>query len=162
MKLIITLSVVAIAIWVHSLQNVSQPQSNEGPKWQRVDQLCGEVELAAPTKKSIVVKGKTEVRLYTTRVKNAEVILYPGTATDKTCCGSSAPVARTRSNNFGSFEFSGFHRGLYWLKVTNGNVNGAIPLQLTDDFSAKSCHAPSTQRGFVVDAQPPTVETRIH
>src|SRR5712672_809478 len=78
MKLIITLSVAAIAIWVHSLQNVSQSQSNEGPKWQRVDQLCGEVELAAPTKKSIVVNGKTEVRLYTTRVKNAEVILYPG------------------------------------------------------------------------------------
>jgi hypothetical protein len=154
-----TLSVIAIAMWV---QNVPQPLSNEGPKWQRVDQLCGEVELEAPTKKSIVVNGNAEIRLYSTPVRNAEVILYQGTTTDKTCCGSSAPVARTRSNNFGTFEFSGVHRGLYWLKVKNARVNGAIPLQLTDDFSAKSCHAPSTARSFIVDGHPPTVETRIH
>lgn len=161
MKLMISLSIIAIAIWVHFPQGGPQPQSSEGPKWQRVDQLCGKVELAAPTKKSIVVNGRTEIRLYSTPVKNAELILYQGAATDKACCGSSAPIARTRSNNFGAFEFSGFQRGLYWLKVENGKLDGAIPLQLTDDFSAKSCRAPSTERRFVVDAQPPTVETRI-
>jgi hypothetical protein len=162
MKLGPTLLTIAIAMWVRSLQGVPQPQSSEGPKWQKVDQLCGEVELAGPTKKSIVVNGKTEVRLYSTPVRNAEVALYRATATDKTCCAGSAPVARTRSNKIGVFEFSGFRRGLYWLKVRNGHVEGAIPLRLTDDFRAESCHAPSVERTFVVDARPPTVETRIH
>jgi hypothetical protein len=161
MKLITTLPTIAIAMLFPSLQGGSHPQSIEGPKWQGVDQLCGEVLLAAPTNKSIVVNGKPEIRLYSTPVKNAELTLYRATATDKTCCGSPAPAARTRSNNFGKFEFLGFHRGLYWLKVKNGNVNGAIPLQLTDEFSAKSCRAPEVERRFVVDAQPPTVETRI-
>jgi hypothetical protein len=162
MKLTTTLSTIAIALWVHSLQGVPPPQSTDEPKWQKVDQLCGELELAAPTQKSIVVNGKAEIRLYSTPVKNAEVILYNGTATDKTCCGTSAPVARTRSTKFGAFEFSGFRRGLYWLRVETRNVNGVIPLQLTNDFSAKLCHAPSTSRSFIVDAQPPTVETTIH
>jgi hypothetical protein len=161
MKLTVWLLTIAIAIWISSRQAESSPQSNDGPKWQRVDQLCGELELAAPTKKSIVVNGKTEIRLYSTPVRNAEVILYHATAADKTCC-TSAPLARTRSTKFGAFEFSGYIRGLYWLKIEAGTVNGAIPLQLTDDFNAKFCHAPSTSRSFIVDARPPTVETRIH
>jgi hypothetical protein len=162
MKLTRWLPTIAIAIWVSSPQGVPPPQSNDGPKWQKVDQLCGELELAAPTKKSIVVNGKTEIRLYSTPVKNAEVILYNARASDKACCGNSAPLARTRSTKVGAFEFPGLSHGLYWLKVEAGNVNGAIPLQLTDDFNAKFCHAPSTTRTFIVDAQPPTVETRIH
>jgi hypothetical protein len=161
MKLTVPLLAIAIAMWVHSARGVPQAQSNGSPKWQRVDQLCGHVQLAAPSKKTVVVNGKTEVRLYSAPAKNADVALYQRSVTDKTCCGSSTALARTRSNNVGAFELSGFHRGLYWLEVKNGNVSGAIALELTDDFSAKSCHAPEVERTFVVDAQPPTVETRI-
>jgi hypothetical protein len=162
MKITTTLLMIVIAMGAHFLQSVPQPQSNEGPKWQRVDQLCGDVELAAPTKKTIAVNGKTETRQYVTEVRNAEVALYRGAATDKACCGSAVPMARTLSARSGQFEFSSFQRGLYWLAVRKGSFSGAIPLQLTDDFSLKSCHAPSTERRFVVDSQPPTVETRIH
>jgi hypothetical protein len=130
-------------------------------KWQSVDQLCGQVELSTPTKKIIVVNGKKETRLYATHVKNAEVMLYRATMDDKACCGTTAPMARTHSGRFGGFEFSGVQEGLYWLRVTKGSFAGAIPLRLTTDFDAKSCHAPSTIRSFIVDAQPPTVETMI-
>jgi hypothetical protein len=152
---------VALQMQSSSAQSLPQTKSDGEVKWQNVDQLCGQVELAAPTKKTIVVNGKKETRLYNTPLKNAEVILYRGTATDKTCCGSLTPVARTRSGKLGEFDFSGFQRGLYWLQVREVSFVGAIPLKLTEDFSAKSCHAPSTYRAFIVDAQPPTVETLI-
>ena len=48
-------------------------QSGEEPKWQTVDQLCGQLERAAPTKKTFVIGGKTETRLYATPVKEAQV-----------------------------------------------------------------------------------------
>jgi hypothetical protein len=142
-------------------ETVPQLRSDTEVKWQTVDQLCGDVELAAPTKKTIVVNGKTETRLYVTQMRNAEVTLYKGAARDKACCGSAAPLARALSGRSGQFEFSGFQRGLYWLAVQKGSFSGAIPLQLTDDFNTKSCREPSTARSFIVDAQPPTVETRI-
>lgn len=39
-------------------------------------------------KKTIVIDGKTEVRLYETPVGYAELILNRGNALDKTCCGA--------------------------------------------------------------------------
>lgn len=153
---------VTIVMGTHFLHSVPQSQSNEGPEWQKVDQLCGEVELAAPTEKSMVASGKTEIRLASTPVKNAEVVLYRGTTTDKTCCGSSAPLARTRSSRLGGFELLGFKRGLYWLHVKRGSINATIPIQLTEDFAPQSCHDASVGRFFTVDAQPPNVVTRIY
>jgi len=144
-----------------SCRTEAQLQSAIEVNWQSVDQFCGLVELSAPTKKTIVVDGKTETRLYATHIKNAELVLYEATTSDKACCGPTAPVARTRSGRFGEFHFSGVQKGLYWLQVTKGSFTGAIPLRLTNDFDAKRCHAPSTIRRFIVDAQPPTVETLI-
>jgi len=48
----------------NSSQAVTQFLSNSEVKWQSVDQLCGQVELSGPTKKTIVVNGKRETRLY--------------------------------------------------------------------------------------------------
>ena len=161
MRLTIAVPLIALAVGFSSAQSMQQAEST-GVKWQKVDQICGDVELAASTKKTIVVNGKKETRLYVTQFRNAELTLYRGAATDKACCGSGVALAQTQSGRFGHFEFSGVQRGLYWLAVRKGSFSGAIPLQLTDDFSPKWCHSPSTDRGFIVDAQPPTVETRIH
>lgn len=143
-------------------QGAPPSQSGEQANWQKVDQLCGDLKLVAPTKKTIVIDGKREVRLYETLVEYAEVFVYRGNALDKTCCGSAGPVASTRSNRFGRFEFSGFPRGLYWLQVKKANFAGAIPLRVTDDFNAKGCQARYIGRKFILDAQPPRVETRIY
>lgn len=100
----------AIVSLIGPLQGAPPPQSGGQANSQKVDQLCGDLKLVAPTKKTIVIDGKTEVRLYETPMDNAEVILYRGNALDKTCCGSAGPAASTRSNRFGRFEFSGFSR----------------------------------------------------
>ncbi len=162
MRLVLAVPTIALVTVMGFSQSTPHPQSDSEPKWQKVDQVCGELEFATPTKKTIVVDGKTEARLYATPVKDAEVILYRASALDKTCCGSTAPVASTRSNRFGAFKFSGCPRGLYWLRVKRGSFTGAIPLRVTDDFNGKSCRDPSVGRSFVVDAQPPRVETRIY
>src|SRR5207248_10806983 len=46
-------------------QAVPKPKSNVQTQWQATDQLCGQLELAAPKKKQIIVDGKSELRLYT-------------------------------------------------------------------------------------------------
>ena len=36
-----------------------------------------------------------------------------------------------------------------------------IPVRVTDNFDTKQCQKPWVRRGFVVDANPPKVQTRI-
>lgn len=162
MRLTFAVPAVALAIVVGLLQSAPHPTSDNEPQWQKVDQLCGDLEFATPKKKTIVVNGKTEMRLYANPVKDAEVILYRGTTLDKTCCADATPASRTRSSKFGDFEFSGFQNGWYWLRVNKGDFSATIPLHITSDFDAKSCHARSVRRIFTVDAQPPKVQTRIY
>ena len=144
---------------------LSQPTPWSGstgePQWQKVDQLCGQLELATPTKKTLIVNGKREERSYVTYLDDAEVSLYRGTRSDKECCGSEKPVAQTRSKRFGAFELLGLQRGLYWLQVKRGTLKGAIPLLVTDDFNAQRCRAPEVGRSFVVDSKPPATQVRI-
>lgn len=162
MRLDAPLLMIALTFGVHSLRKTPHAHLDEHPVWQTVDQLCGDLELAAPTRKSIVVGGKKEIRLYSTPVRNAEVVLYQASATDKTCCGSSMPVARTRSTKYGRFELSGVRHGWYWLRIIKGEFRATIPLHVTNDFDAKSCHDPSAGRIFTVDSQPPKVKTYIY
>lgn len=144
---------------------VSQAASKAGatgePQWQNVDQLCGQLELATPTKRTIVVNGKRKENSYVTYVKDADVVLYRGTHSDKVCCDSSERLARSRSRQFGAFEFSGFEPGLYWLQLKKGSLKGAIPLRVTDKFNARACRAPEIGRSFVVDSDPPVVQVRV-
>ena len=72
------------------------------------------------------------------------------------------PAGQTKSDKFGRFELPGFQNGWYWLHVQSNNFNATIPLHVTSDFNEKSCHEPSVDRIFTVDAQPPKVETRIY
>jgi hypothetical protein len=162
MRLTFAVPTVALGAVVGLLQSAPPPSSDNEPQWQKVDQLCGDLEFATPKEKTIVVNGKTETRLYANRVKEAEVIVYRGTASDKTCCADATPASRTRSNKIGEFEFSGFQNGWYWLRVRKGDFSATIPLHTTSDFDAKSCRDRSVGRIFAVDAQPPKVQTRIY
>lgn len=143
-------------------QSPPDSPSDNSPQWQKVDQLCGILVFATPKKKTIIVNGKTEIRLYADPVKDAEVTLYQGKAADKTCRDSTTPAGQTQSNNFGRFEFSGFQSGWYWLGVKKNDFIVTIPLHTTSDLDKKSCHDRSVGRIFTVDAQPPKVETRIY
>jgi len=109
-----------------------------------------------------MVDGKTETRLYPNVLKDAEVTLYKGTASDENCCGGKTPAGRTKSNKLGRFELSGFQGGWYWVHIETNDFNTAIPLHVTSDLNDKSCHDRSVGRIFTVDAQPPRVETRIY
>ena len=153
---------VALATLMGLLRSTPHPPNDNEQQWKKVDQLCGNLEFATPKKETIVVNGKTEVRLYANPVKDADVILYRGTASDKTCCADATRATRTRSNKFGKFEFSGFQSGWYWLRVNKADFSATIPLHVTRDFDAKSCRDRSVGRIFFVDAQPPKVETRIY
>src|SRR2546421_3927644 len=142
MRLIVAVPAISL-VMVMTFAQSARPQSDSEPKWQKVDQLCGQLDFARPTKKTIVVGGKKEERLYASPMKDAEVILHRGNSSDKACCGSNTALASTRSNKFGAFKFSGFPRGLYWLQVKRGNFTGAMPLRVTDDFNGKVCRDPS-------------------
>lgn len=160
MRLSIAILLVVIAETTFS-QTPLKSESPHEPHWQSVDQLCGQIELSAPTKKTIVCDNKTETRLYATYLRDADVFLYSATAGEGTCCGSAGPIARTRSRQSGAFEFSQFRGGLYWLQVRKGTLEKTIPVRVIRDFDAGLCHDSSVRRSFVVDSRPPTVRTRI-
>lgn len=90
------------------LQRAPESPPVRMPQWQKVDQLCGILEFAAPKKKTIKVNGQTETRLYANPVNNAEVTLYRGTALDETCCADSTPAGRTQSTDIGRLSFQVF------------------------------------------------------
>jgi hypothetical protein len=137
-------------------------RSHGKSEWQKTDQLCGELEFATPKEKRIIVNGRKETRLYENPVKEADVLLYRGTVLDKTCCPDATPAARTQSDRFGRFEFSGFQSGWYWLRVEKDPLDVTIPVQITGDFDAELCRAPWVGRIYTVDAEPPKVQTRIY
>ncbi len=147
------------------LAGTTFPQAAAKPvvelEWQKVDQLCGQLELAKPTTKSIMVNGKREERSYVTFLNGAEVFLYRGANSDRECCGNRKPLAHTRSGRFGTFELPGLEHGLYWMQVRKGDLASEIPLLVAEDFNARKCRAPEVKRGFVVDSKPPVVEVRI-
>src|SRR5271155_119704 len=162
MRLALAIPTIVLATMMGLLQSKAHPPNDNEPRWQNVDQLCGDLEFATPKRKTTVVKGKTQTGLYANPVKDAEVILYRGTALDKTCCADAMRATRTRSNKFGKFEFSGFQSGWYWVRVNDGEFSAIIPLQVARDFDVKSCGGRSVGRIFTVDAQPPRVEMRIY
>jgi hypothetical protein len=158
------LAVFLPALFGISLAQAAPPNraSNSNLQWQRVDQLCGQVELAAPTKKEIVVNGKAETRLYATHLTNAELVLYSGSRDENKCCRQQKVLERTKSNRRGSFYLTAFHIGYYWLQIRKGTLNVFIPIEVTHEFDPTSCHDYSVGRLFIADSVPPTVITRIY
>jgi hypothetical protein len=102
---------VTFAVFVGALfpQAVPKPKSNVQTRWQATDQLCGQLELAAPKKKQIIVDGKSELRLYTAYLENATATLYPATSLGEECCEGD-PLATAQSRRYGAFEFEGVTR----------------------------------------------------
>ncbi|HUA16474.1 MAG TPA: hypothetical protein VMG31_14350 [Verrucomicrobiae bacterium] len=142
--------------------SVSTPAVNASEKiqWQDVDQLCGQLQLEAPEKKTIIVDGKGESRLYTAYLPDAIVTLYPAKKTEKECCAAT-PIATARSRKYGSFELKAVQPGYYWLRVQKGELMRVIPVHLTSPFSEESCSDWCVRRSFVVDAIPPKIAIRI-
>lgn len=68
---------------------ISVSKARKKVQWQDVDQLCGQLQLNVPEKKTIMVDGKNESRLFAQYLPDATVTLYPATETEKQCC---APV----------------------------------------------------------------------
>ena len=135
-------------------------QAEEQVHWQDVDQLCGQLQLEAAEKRTIVVDGRTETRLYEAYLRGATVTLYPATKADKECCAAGS-IATAISRKYGAFEFKGILPGYYWLRVQKNGVTHVIPVHLTTAFNETSCSALSVRCSFVVDASPPKIETRI-
>jgi hypothetical protein len=141
-------------------QVVPKTKSDVQTHWQVIDQLCGQLELATPKKKQIVVDGKAESRSYTLYLESATVSLYPAISHEEECC-NARPMATVRSSKYGAFEFEGVQHGAYWLRVQKNELIGLIPVRITHDFDQKACHDPSVGRSIVVDSSPPKIETRI-
>ncbi|PYY08086.1 MAG: hypothetical protein DMG61_24205 [Acidobacteria bacterium] len=142
------------------LQLAPKANSDVQPQWQTIDQLCGQLELAAPKKKRIIVNGKAELRLYTAYLETATMTLYPAISRDKQCCDGK-PIATTQSRKHGAFEFEGVQPGAYWLRVQKNELTCLIPIRITHDFDRKACQCPSVGRSIVVDSSPPKIKTRI-
>jgi hypothetical protein len=141
-------------------QTAPKTEPDVQTQWQAIDQLCGQLELAAPKKKQIVVDGKAESHSYTVYLEGATVSLYPATLPQKECC-DAMPMATVRSSNFGRFEFEGVQHGTYCLRIQKNELIFRVPVRITKDFDQKACHDPSVGRSVVVDSSPPKIETRI-
>jgi hypothetical protein len=142
--------------------SLSIPASNADEKvqWQDIDQLCGQLQFETPQKKTIIVGGKSESRLYTAYLQDASVALYPATSAEKECCAAT-PIATAQSRKYGAFEFKGVGPGYYWLRVQKNGVTRVIPVHVTEAFDSKACYDSSVRRSVVVDSSPPTIQTRI-
>jgi hypothetical protein len=153
---------VALAVLAGSalFPQTEPPKSDAQTQWQAIDQLCGQLELAAPKKKQIIVDGKSELHLNTAYLDRAMVSLYPATSRDEECC-EGKPMATTRSRRYGAFEFEGVQPGTYWLRVQKNELLRLIPVRVTHPFDKKTCHDPSMGRSIVVDSSPPKIERRI-
>jgi hypothetical protein len=141
-------------------QSAPTAKSDAQTNWQSVDQLCGQLELSTPKQKHVIVDGKSELRLYTAFLEGATLTLYPGTSTEPECCAVKA-IATTQSHKFGAFELESVQPGRYWLRVQKNEFVRLIPVRVTDDFDKKQCQKPWVRRAFVVDSNPPKVQTRI-
>src|SRR5690242_4103049 len=110
----------AVLVTITSSSRNIQSQ-NSVPKAQlpTIDQLCGQLELATPQRKQIVVNGMSEVRLNTAYLDHATLKLYRHVSTEKQCC-MGHPLAKSVSGEYGAFEFRGIKPGNYWLQVQKG------------------------------------------
>ena len=154
---------VAVAVLAVSAlfpQGASKSKPDMQTPWQAIDQLCGQLQLAAPKEKQITVDGKSESRLYTAYLESATVTLYPATSPEERCC-KGKPAATTLSRRYGAFEIAGMQAGTYWLRVQKNELLRVIPVRLTNDFDQKACHDVSVGRSIVVDSSPPKIEMRI-
>jgi len=132
-------------------------------QWLNIDKFCGTLRLATPIEKTIkTLDGKTEKRLYANVLTDAEITLYRGTPSDKSCCGTKTAERRTKSDKFGSFELLGLQSGWYWVRINTNDFSTTIPLHVMNNSNDKSCHDRSVGHIFTVDSQPPKVETRIY
>jgi hypothetical protein len=150
----------AAFIFLAGLLSLPASNADEKVQWQDVDQLCGQLQLEAPEKKTIIVDGKREFRLYTAYLQDATITLYPATYAEKRCC-ATVPAATAQSRKYGAFEFKAVQPGYYWLRVQNNGLTRLIPVHVTSTFSETSCSDSSVCRSFVVDTTPPKIETRI-
>jgi len=152
-----------------SLRVVQQFWSNGGVHWLKVDQLCGRLKSDPPIKETRpTADGKVETQLYPNFLRNAEVELYRGTPSDRSCCKREMHVGGTKSNEQGRFELSGFQRGWYWLRIEQDfSIEGptftnTLLLRVTSDFNDKSCRDAAIGQVLTVNTKPPKVETSIH
>ena len=93
-------------------------------------------------------------------LEDATATLYPATSLGEECC-EAKPIVTARSRRYGTFELEGVKPGTYWLRVQRNDVLHLIPVRVTHEFDKKACHDPSVGRSFVVDSNPPKIETRI-
>jgi len=150
----------AVFFFVAGCLSAPVSKATDDIQWQDVDQLCGQLQLKFPEKRTILVDGRTESRLYSAYLQNATVIVYPAANANKGCCGAKS-IATTHSRKYGEFEFKGLAPGYYWLQVQKDAETRVIPVHLNRNFSEKSCSDSSVRRSFVVDSNPPKIETRI-
>jgi hypothetical protein len=141
-------------------QTTPKTEPDVQTQWRVIDQLCGQLELASPKKKQIVVGGRTGSHSYTAYLEGATVSFYAATLHQKKCC-DGRPMATVRSSKFGAFEFEGVQHGTYWLRVQKNDLIVLIPVRITKDFDQKACRDPSVGPSVVVDSSPPKIETRI-
>ncbi|HXY51475.1 MAG TPA: hypothetical protein VEI01_18650 [Terriglobales bacterium] len=158
--LIRTLGRLVLLFFIADSLSIPAYTADEKVQWLDVDQLCGQLQLETPEKKTIIVDGKTESRLYTAYLGDATITLYPATSAENECCATS-PIATVRSRKYGAFEFKGVQPGYYWLRVQKNGIPRLIPVHLRGSFSEKSCSDSSVRRSFVVDSTQPKIETRI-
>lgn len=157
------LGIVVLAVAAPAFPSQSPKAQPNTVQWQNVDQLCGTLIFGTPKEKSITTAdGKVETRSYANFLNQADLELYKGTASDESCCAGKTLVGQTKSDEHGRFELPSFAGGWYWLHIEKNRFSTMIPLHVTADFSAKSCHDRSVGRIFTVDAHPPKVETRIY
>lgn len=121
------------------------------------------MRLSTPIEKTIRTEdGKLEKRLYANVLKDAEIALYKGTPSDRSCCGAKIVDRRTKSDKFGSFELLGLQSGWYWAHIKTNDFSATIPVHVMNNSNDKSCHDRSVGHIFTVDSRPPKMETRIY
>jgi hypothetical protein len=141
-------------------QATPTPGSNVQPLWQEIDQFCGQLELASPSKRQIVVNGKSQLTLNTVYMERASMTLFAVASPEDRCCGAT-PVASAQSRRYGAFELEGVNSGKYWLRVQKDDLTYLIPVRVTQRFDQKICRDPSVGRSIVVDSRPPKIQIRI-
>jgi hypothetical protein len=125
----------------------SQAESEAAPKWQTVDLQCGQLKVMRP-------RG-----LFESHLEYADVKLYPARRSQNECCRDS-PIATTKSGLYGAFELTRVKKGRYWLRVIKGKMSYTVPLNVTEDSNSQRCHVRGIGRIFILDSDPPKVETR--
>ena len=131
-------------------------QQDSEPHWQKIDQLCGQLQFVTPKENVIGMESRFRVAY----LMNADLSLYVASPKDNQCCGTKT-LATVQSDRYGSFRFRGIGSGNYWLRVQKDGKEYIVPLEVTADFNQKTCLDPSVARDVVVDSKPPSVQVRI-